>query len=197
MSKTRRSKKFIRDAHIAGIVTVASILLIAFSYTALANTGVISSIDNEGLFQTIEESTNSQEQASEDQATPDKADQSQTSKSTSESGKKSNTSTSADSIEVTVQVDPTAANRPLMYSGSVELNKGATAYDALCKTGLSVNARSTQYGIYVAGIEGLNEKDYGPQSGWVYYVNGSFPSQPASSYTLSGGESVSWNYVVD
>ncbi|MEI2997939.1 MAG: hypothetical protein V8T51_01510 [Senegalimassilia faecalis] len=46
-------------------------------------------------------------------------------------------------------------------SGSYSFNAGATPYDALCALGLSVNARSTTYGTYVAAIGGLAEKEHG------------------------------------
>ena len=97
-------------------------------------------------------------------------------------------------ILVTVTVDGTAAGSN-SSSAQVSLSSGSTAFDALRATGVSVNARNSQYGIYVAGINGLAEKDHGGSSGWVYEVNGSEPNTSAGNYTLKDGDSVVWRYV--
>ena len=97
-------------------------------------------------------------------------------------------------ILVTVTVDGTAVGSN-SSSAQVSLSSGSTAFDALRATGVSVNARNSQYGIYVTGINGLAEKDHGGSSGWVYEVNGSEPNTSAGNYTLKDGDSVVWRYV--
>lgn len=97
-------------------------------------------------------------------------------------------------ILVTVTVDGTAAGSN-SSSAQISLPSGGTAFDALQATGVSVNARNTQYGIYVAGINGLAEKEHGGSSGWIYEVNGSEPNTSAGNYTLKDGDSVVWRYV--
>ena len=100
----------------------------------------------------------------------------------------------ADTIAVSVVVDGSAAGGGVT-SASLTLPAGSTAYDALRESGVSVNARSTSMGVYVAGIDGLEEKEHGGSSGWVYSVNGSEPNVSCGSYTLSSGDSVYWQYV--
>lgn len=78
---------------------------------------------------------------------------------------------------------------------SVTLNQGATAYDALAATGIGLNPRSTQFGIYVASIGGLAEKEHGSMSGWTYYVNGAYINKAASATMLKNGDAVSWVYI--
>lgn len=50
---------------------------------------------------------------------------------------------------------------------------------------------------YISNIHGLKErsKDFGPQSGWVYAVNGEYPSVGVGSYRLKNGDSVELRYV--
>ena len=80
-----------------------------------------------------------------------------------------------------------------MGSSSVTLKQGATVYDALLAMGVSVSGSSS----YVRSIGGLSEFDCGDGSGWMYAVNGSYPSVGCGSYTLSGGESILWVYTLD
>jgi hypothetical protein len=80
-------------------------------------------------------------------------------------------------------------------SRDLSVDQGSTPYDALLATGANVNARDTQYGIYVAAINGLAEKEHGNNSGWVYSVNGTEPNVAASEYSLSDGDVVVWTYI--
>ena len=98
-------------------------------------------------------------------------------------------------VTVTVSVTSSAVGNPVSSSGTFTFNEGATAYDALCALGLSVNARGTSYGTYVAAIGGLAEMEHGAKSGWMYSVNGTAPMTACSNYVLSNGENVVWYYV--
>ena len=98
-------------------------------------------------------------------------------------------------ITVTVSVTSSAVGNPVSSGGTFTFVKGATVYDALCALGLSVNARGSQYGTYVAAIGGLAEKEHGGTSGWMYSVNGVSPNVACSGYQLSDGDNVVWYYV--
>lgn len=98
-------------------------------------------------------------------------------------------------VTVTVSVTSSAVGNPVSSSGTFTFNKGATVYDALCALGLSVNARGTSYGTYVAAIGGLAEMEHGDKSGWMYSVNGETPMTACSSYVLPNGANVVWYYV--
>ena len=50
---------------------------------------------------------------------------------------------------------------------------------------------------YIEGIGNLYEFDCGELSGWVYRVNGSFPSYGSSQYQLQNGDTVEWLYSCD
>ena len=98
-------------------------------------------------------------------------------------------------VTVTVAVTSSAVGNPVSSGGTFTFNEGATAYDALCALGLSVNAHGSSYGTYVSAIGGLAEKEHGGTSGWMYSVNGVAPNTACSNYVLHNGDSVVWYYV--
>ena len=49
--------------------------------------------------------------------------------------------------------------------------------------------------VYIEGIYNLYEFDCGSGSGWVYSVNGVFPSCGCSDYKLSDGDEIIWHYT--
>lgn len=98
-------------------------------------------------------------------------------------------------VTVTVSVTSSAVGNPVSSSGTFTFNEGASPYDALCALGLSINARPSSYGTYVAAIGGLAEKEHGGTSGWMYSVNGVTPNTACSNYVLKNGDNVVWYYV--
>ena len=98
-------------------------------------------------------------------------------------------------VTVHVSVSSASVGNPVSTSTTLTFAEGATVYDALCGTGLSINAASTAYGVYVAGINGLAEKEHGAMSGWTYCVNGVYANRSCSAYVLSDGDSISWIYI--
>lgn len=53
-------------------------------------------------------------------------------------------------------------------------------------------------GSYIAEIDGLGEFDKGPNSGWMYSVNGiTPPTTSANEYKLSDGDRIVWYYTTD
>ena len=98
------------------------------------------------------------------------------------------------SIVVSVTVDGSAASAG-SSSANIRLSRGATAYDAIAACGVSFNAKSTSFGMYVSSIGGLAEKEHGGMSGWVYAVNGHEPNTACSNYELHDGDSLVWTYV--
>lgn len=100
-------------------------------------------------------------------------------------------------ITVSVYVDSSRAASfgysSCLASATVSIPQGATVYDALAATGVSVGGSSS----YVSSIGGLAEFSCGDASGWLYYVNGYSPGYGPGSYTLSGGESITWVYTLE
>lgn len=102
----------------------------------------------------------------------------------------------------TLTIDSTAAGQGyFLQNYHVTVEDGDTAYDILSRAcqenGISVNASPTGYGIYVAGINGLDQKEIGDNSGWMYYVNGIAPQKAVSKYKIKPGDTVLFYYTVD
>lgn len=51
--------------------------------------------------------------------------------------------------------------------------------------------------VYIEGIGNLYEFDGGPQSGWMFSVNGEFPNYGCSAVKLNDGDVVEWVYTCD
>lgn len=88
----------------------------------------------------------------------------------------------------------------IMPPVKVYLDEGATAYDALKKgcdeNGIPLNVQNSSFGgVYVVGIGGIEEKDCGSQSGWIYSVNGQSPGEGMGKYVIKNGDSVVLSYV--
>lgn len=87
----------------------------------------------------------------------------------------------------------------LLSPVKVYLDDGATAYDALKKAcaenGIALNEKNSAFGVYIVGIGGIDEKDCGSQSGWVYTVNGQSPSVGLSNYKMKNGDNLTFSYV--
>ena len=80
------------------------------------------------------------------------------------------------------------------------VNPGDTVFDILEKAcddnSIILTSHSSGYGVYVAGINNLDEFDCGSQSGWKYKVNGVDANRSCGYYKLTGGENIVFYYTV-
>lgn len=87
----------------------------------------------------------------------------------------------------------------IIHAESHTVNRGSTAYDVLklaCNAhGIRLTAKSTSYGVYVVGINNLDEKDCGSASGWMYKVNGTVPMISCGKYKMDNGDNLVFYYV--
>lgn len=87
----------------------------------------------------------------------------------------------------------------IIHAESHTVDRGSTAYDVLklaCNAhGIRLTARSTSYGVYVVGINNLDEKDCGGVSGWMYKVNGTAPLTSCGKYKMDNGDNLVFYYV--
>lgn len=146
------------------------------------------------------QSKSTENESSTPSSSGDKASSSNNASTNKQTGNGSSQGTTASSaasstVTVSVSVSSSAADGRVSGSAHPTFKKGATAYDALCATGLSVSTKSSQYGLYVSAIGGLAEFEYGGKSGWMYSVNGSTPNVSCGKYVLKDGDTVSWYYV--
>lgn len=75
---------------------------------------------------------------------------------------------------------------------------GTNVADATLEVLHSLNIEVTYSSGYFSMIAGLKEKKSGPNSGWLYYVDGKAPFNIGSSgYNLNGNEKIEWKYLKD
>lgn len=84
----------------------------------------------------------------------------------------------------------------ILPTSSLEVKNGESVMSALKKI---LKENRITYSIassgYVRMISGLSEFDCGPYSGWMYKVNGNFPSVSTKSYPLREGDRVEFVYT--
>lgn len=142
--------------------------------------------------------------------------QSKTEKTTAQSTTKNNTTSNAE-ITCTLTIECKAIlsniddlkpghekyvpqNGYILNNYICNIKSGDTVFDVLEKAcennSIILNSHSSGYGVYVAGINNLDEFDCGSQSGWKFKVNGVDANRSCGYYKLSGGENIVFYYTV-
>lgn len=102
---------------------------------------------------------------------------------------------------VYVTVDASAVKGMKAESEEVTYSSGSTAYSVLEKMMGKSSIRTDSAGDYVQAIEidgtWLAEFDYGPESGWMYSVNGKFVERPSTAVSVEEGDDVVWVYKTE
>nr|WP_279593619.1 DUF5776 domain-containing protein [Lactobacillus kefiranofaciens] len=104
-------------------------------------------------------------------------------------------SNDAKTITTTISIHADGAT---IASGSIKVNSGASAFDALQafaqQQGLALTYKGSGATTYVTGIKGYNAGPAGTMTGWLYSVNGTEPDSSMGAYTLKDGDSISMTY---
>ncbi|OON97388.1 MAG: hypothetical protein ATN36_03635 [Epulopiscium sp. Nele67-Bin005] len=83
----------------------------------------------------------------------------------------------------------------------LEFTIGQTAWDIIyqeaTKHNLDMTYTDIYGGIYIQSINGDGEFDYGPQSGWLYYINNDMPMVALDEYTLANNDTLRLIYSID
>lgn len=104
-----------------------------------------------------------------------------------------------DHIDISVQIDASAAKDSGVDTSSLDsivgpanyqLTQDATAYDALVATGAELDGTPS----YITSINGIAEGSDGKSSGWMYEVNGEAPTVAANECGLQNGDTVRWYF---
>lgn len=92
------------------------------------------------------------------------------------------------------------SNGYILNNYTCAVNSGDTVFDILEKAcddnSIILTSHSSGYGVYVSGINNLDEFDCGSQSGWKYKVNGVDANRSCGYYKLTGGENIVFYYTV-
>lgn len=93
------------------------------------------------------------------------------------------------------------AASPQITKATVSVKTGSSVYDVLSKVcknnGIQMESSYTPayQSYYIEGINYLYEFNGGPNSGWMYQVNGESPNYGCSSYKVSEGDEIKFYYV--
>ena len=94
-------------------------------------------------------------------------------------------------------------NGILLETVEVEFSGGESVFDVFRKV-LREEKIHFEYvdasaydSVYIEGIGNIYEFDCGPQSGWMFSVNGIYPGLGCSAYTLADGDVIVFNYTCD
>lgn len=99
------------------------------------------------------------------------------------------------------QLEAYAAN-PTILSVNINVSDtnddGKVGVDEAIKQACDANGIQYEFksSSYLSGMNYLYEFNAGPNSGWMYKVNGRVPNKGCNSYYLNGSEDVLWYYVI-
>lgn len=93
------------------------------------------------------------------------------------------------------------SNGYLINAYKVEVSSDSTVYSVLkeaCKHyNYYINAENSAYGIYIKGINQIDEKDCGRESGWTFSVNSKYPSKSADKVSVCKGDKIKFSYLCE
>ncbi len=112
-------------------------------------------------------------------------------------------STIPDSGKYDESLSTVPADGIILATAQYDIISGSTVFELMSSALKSSQVQFDYTGngvtesVYVKGIDNIYEYDYGDLSGWMYSVNGEYPQQACSEYTLSDGDVVVWSYTCD
>jgi hypothetical protein len=102
---------------------------------------------------------------------------------------------------VTLSITGDEERGVILAAAAYDIGKNETALELLKritrKHKIQMEYQGSKAFAYVEGIDNLYESDHGPESGWMYKVNGEFPSKAAGSWIMSPGDTIEWLYTLD
>lgn len=102
-----------------------------------------------------------------------------------------------------VSVRITGPKNEVICEGEAGINSGSTAFDAtayvLRESKITFDYTGMGKSVYISGINGIYEFDYGAMSGWLYFVNDDTTLSGVScgACELKDGDSIRWVYTKD
>ncbi len=92
----------------------------------------------------------------------------------------------------------------LLEKDGLTVHDGESVFDLLLEAA-SAEKIPVEYGggpaglapVYIRSIGGIREFSFGPLSGWMFRVNGTFAGSDSSAVKLQAGDSVEWVFTCD
>lgn len=89
----------------------------------------------------------------------------------------------------------------ILNTTTIEINDSKTILEILQRATkerrIHMEYRGLNATAYVEGIHNIYEFDRGPESGWMYSVNGVFPNVSAGVFQVNPGDDIRWLYTED
>lgn len=105
----------------------------------------------------------------------------------------SGSTTNATEEQVQVQIfGPQEEGNKILKSGTVDIQSGDTAFDVLEKLDSDISYTGSGSTIYVNRIGSYTAGTSGNGGGWLYNINGSYPSRSAGASPVKNGDLVQW-----
>lgn len=102
---------------------------------------------------------------------------------------------------VTLSITGDEEHGVILSPAAYEIEKNETALELLKritrKHKIQMEYQGSKTFAYVEGIDNLYEYDHGAESGWMYKVNGEFPSKASGSWIVNPGDTIEWLYTLD
>lgn len=102
---------------------------------------------------------------------------------------------------VTLSITGDEEHGVILAPAAYEIEKNETALELLRRITrqhkIQMEYQGSKTFAYVEGIDNLYEYDHGAESGWMYKVNGEFPSKASGSWVMKPGDTVEWLYTLD
>jgi len=104
-----------------------------------------------------------------------------------------------ENLTCTISIESDEAE--ILPATGVKFADGATVLDILQKATrmnkIQMESSGTALAAYVKGIDNLYEFDKGPESGWIFYVNGKQAGESCGSVRVGDGDAIDWTYVLE
>lgn len=98
---------------------------------------------------------------------------------------------------VNIEIIDEASNSFTNKNFNVEFKEGESLNDVMVRF-LPENADNYKMvDGYLSKLYGLKERDQGPYSGWIFYLNGVKSGVGTKDVILSSGDNITWKYVKD
>lgn len=101
--------------------------------------------------------------------------------------------------KVTIKIVGPEPVGSILGETEVVLKEGDTVFDILAQVTkgrkIHLDYRGRRSSVYVQGISNIYEFDHGPESGWIYRVNGKVSQTSSGAYKLKDGDKIEWLYT--
>lgn len=94
-------------------------------------------------------------------------------------------------------------NGMLCDISGIKIGENETAFDVLIRElderNIKIDYEISNFGgaVYILGIDGIKEFDCGRKSGWLYKINGEFPTKSLNEYVLNPNDKIELIYTCD